>query len=121
MTPKNPESRSPKLLSPLSLLIFVTTVLAGGVASAALVHRLVDGGAGFSYLALFLGAFFSGLGWSLPETIVETIVFLLITCVMGGVALVFFQSEMLRVAVIAFVSGFNIGKLAGGVYRELGG
>ncbi len=93
-------------------------MLAGGIASTALVHRLVDGGAGYSLLPFILGAVFCGLGWLLAETIVETIVLLLITGVMGAVALILLQSEILRVVVIAFVCGFNVGKLVGGVHRE---
>jgi hypothetical protein len=102
----------------VKMFLLIASILAGGFASAMAAHWLVDGGAGISYLALFLGAFFSGLGWSLAENIGETIVFLLITGVLGGVALIFLSSEMLRIIVIAFLCGFNIGKLAGGIYRE---
>ena len=100
------------------MLLLIASILAGGFTSAVAAQWLVDSGAGTSYLALFLGAFFSGLGWSLAENIGETIVFLLITSALGGVALIFLRSEMLRIIVIAFLCGFNIGKLAGGVCRE---
>jgi hypothetical protein len=99
-------------------LFLAASMLAGGLASAALAHRLIDDGAGSSFLPLALGAAFGGLGWLLAENIGEAIVFLLITSFMGAMALFYLQSETLRIVVIAFLCGFNIGKLAGGVYRE---
>ena len=99
-------------------LLLTASMLAGGLASAALAHRLIDGGSGSGLLSLVLGAVFVGLGWLLAENIVEAVVFLLITVVLGAVALIFLRSVMLRIIVIAFLCGFNVGKFAGGVYRE---
>jgi hypothetical protein len=101
------------------VLLLATSMLAGGLASVVLAHKLVDGETDFGLLPLVLGAVFGGLGWMLPETIIETVIFLLITGVMGAVALVFLQSETLRIVVIAFLCGFNVGKLAGSIYREV--
>lgn len=101
------------------VLILAASMLAGGVASVALAHRLIDGGAGVGILSFILGSVFAGLGWwLLAETIVETIIFLLFTAVIGLVALLHLRSETLRIVVIAFLCGFNIGKLAVSVYRE---
>ena len=96
------------------------SMLAGGLASMALAHRLIDGGTGPGILPLVLGTVFTGLGWMLAENVGETIVFLIITAIMGTVALIFLQSGTLRIFVIAFLWGFNIGKVAGGIYREYG-
>jgi len=100
------------------VLLLAASMLAGGLASVALAHRLIDGGPGSGFLPFVLGAVFVGFGWLLAENIVEAVVFLLITAVLGAVALIFLRSEMLRIVVIAFLCGFNVGKFAGGVYRE---
>jgi len=102
----------------IKILLLIASILAGGFTSAMAAQWLINGGAGIFNLAFLLGAFFGGLGWSLAENIGETIVFLLITSVLGGVALIFLNSEIPRTVVIAFLCGFNIGKLAGGIYRE---
>jgi hypothetical protein len=94
-------------------------MLAGGGASAALAHRLIDGSAGSGLLPFVLGAVFGGLGWLMAENIGEAIVFLLITAALGTVMLVFLPSQTLRIVVIAFLGGFNVGKFAGGVFREV--
>lgn len=120
MTLKLPESGRPKLLSPLTFILFVATILGGGLASALASQWLAAGGAGTFNLAFFLGSFFAGLGWSLAETVFETMVFLVITGVLGALALIYLESGILRAVVIAFVCGFNIGKLAGAVHREPG-
>ena len=86
----------------------------------ALAHRLIDGGTGSGFLPLILGAVFGGLGWMLAENIGEAIFLLLVTVVLGSVVLVYIQSDLLRIVVIAFLCGFNIGKFAGGVYRDVG-
>jgi len=101
------------------VLLLATSMLAGGGASAALAHKLIDGSAGSGFLFFVLGAGFGGLGWLMDENIGEAIVFLLITTVLGTVALVFLSSETLRIVVIAFLCGFNVGKLARGVYKEV--
>ena len=81
--------------------------------------RLVEGGARPDLLPVGLGVVFAVLGWFLAENIGEAIAILLATAVLGGVALVFLESATLRIVVIAFLCGFNCGKLAGGVYLEL--
>ena len=102
----------------IKILLLIASILAGGFTSAMAAQWLITGGAGIFNLAFLLGAFFGGLGWSMAETMVENVVFLVITTVLAGVAFIFLQSEMLRTVVIAFLCGFNIGKITGTIYRE---
>jgi hypothetical protein len=92
------------------------SMAAGGFASAVLAHRLVDGG--FGLLPIVLGAVFAGVGWLLGENIGDAAFLLLLTGLVGAVVLAYLQGERLRIIVIAFVCGFNIGKIIGGIYRE---
>jgi hypothetical protein len=109
----------PEKLTAVGVLLLAASMLAGGLASVALVHWLIGGRAGSGLLPLVLGAVFGGLGWLLAENIGEAAALLLLTGIVGAFALAFLQSESLRIVVIAFLCGFNVGKLAGGVYREL--
>jgi hypothetical protein len=102
------------------VLLLAISMAGGGITSIAVAHRLVDGGDGFGFLSLVLGAVFGGLGWLLAENIGEAILLLLFTVALGAVILVYIQSDVLRIVVITFLCGFNIGKFAGGVYREFG-
>ena len=99
----------------------VVSILAGGFASAALTHRLVDGGGVFDCRSFILGAVFGGIGWFLAENLGEAAFLLLLTGIVGAVTLSYLQSEIWRIVVIAFLCGFNIGKICGGIYREYGG
>jgi hypothetical protein len=100
------------------VLVMAGSILAGGLTSAALVQRLVDGAGGMGLLPLVLGAAFAGMGWFLAENIGDAAYFLLLTGLVGAVTLAFLHSGPWRTVVIAFLCGFNTGKVLGSIYRE---
>ena len=100
------------------ILLMAVSMVAGAFGSAVLAHNLVDGAAGFGLWTLALGAVFGGVGWLLGENIGDAAFLLLLTGLVGAVLLAFLQGEMLRIVVIAFLCGFNTGKIIGGIYRE---
>ena len=104
----------------ISLLVMALSILGGGLASALLTRWLVEGRVGFGYLSFTLGALFGGAGWFLAENIGEAAFLLLGTGALGAVILTHLQSELWRIVVIAFLCGFNMGKIGGGIYREYG-
>jgi len=99
-------------------LLMAASMAAGGVAAAALAHRLVGGVGVLDLLPLLLGAAFGCLGWFLGENIGDAAFLLLLTGLVGAVAFTILQGETVRTLVIAFVCGFNIGKVIGAIYRE---
>ena len=99
-------------------LFMAITILAGALGSAALARWILGGDAGFRLLPLILGAVWGGVGWLLAENIGDAAFLLLITGLVGAVVLAYLPSETLRVAVIAFLCGFNVGKVGGSIYRE---
>ena len=96
------------------------SLLGGALGSALVVHRVVPALAGWPFLPLFLGALFGALGWLLAENLGEAVILLLETAFPGLVVLFFLESQTWRILTISFLCGFNIGKLAGGIYRESG-
>ena len=108
-------SRKP---APIGALLLGMSMSAGGLASTALAGILIHGKVQLDLLPVMIGAVFAGLGWLFTETIVESIVFLVITAVMGFIALTYIESTILRIMIIAFVCGFNIGKIGGGINKE---
>ncbi len=107
-----------KSVTGIWILLLIVSMLAGGLASAALASRLEVGEGGLGFLPLILGTIFGGIGWFLAENIGDAAFLLLITGSAGAVVLVYLQSETLRIVTIAFLCGFNIGKICGGIYRE---
>jgi hypothetical protein len=102
----------------MSLLFMALSILVGGLASFVVARWLVEGGAAWSYLSFILGVLFAGAGWFLAENIGEAAFLLLGTGVLGAVILAYVQSDLWRIVVIAFLCGFNLGKIGGGIYRE---
>jgi hypothetical protein len=102
----------------ISLLVMALSIPGGGLASFLMVRWLVDGGAALGCLSFILGALFAGAGWFLAENIGEAAFLLLGTGALGAVVLTHLQSDLWRIVVIAFLCGFNMGKVGGGIYRE---
>ena len=102
----------------MGIVFMVFSMAAGGLVSAALAPRLAVEPGGSILWSLILGAVFSGVGWLLAENIGDAAFLLLLTGLVGAAALTYVQSQALRVVVIAFVCGFNIGKVSGSIYRE---
>ena len=102
------------------VFFLAVSLLGGALGSALAIHWLVRTGDGWAPLPLVLGALFGGLGWLLAENLGEAVTLLLATAFPGLVVLVFLENQTWRILTIAFLCGFNIGKLAGGFYRESG-
>ena len=107
-----------KSVTGIWLLLLTVSMLAGGFASAALASRLTGWEGGLGLVPLVLGAVFGGIGWFLAENIGDAAFLLLITGSAGAVVLAYLQSQTLRLITVAFLCGFNIGKICGGIYRE---
>ena len=96
------------------------SILGGGLVSVVMTQWLIDGRATFGYLSFALGALFGGLGWFLAENIGDAAFLLLGTGALGAVVFTHLESELWRIVMIAFLCGFNLGKIGGGIYREYG-
>lgn len=98
--------------------VLAGSMVGGALASALSTHWLASPGTGCETLSLILGAAFGFLGWFLSENLGDAVVVLMGTAFPGLVVLSFLQDETLRIMAIAFLCGFNIGKLMGGIYKE---
>jgi hypothetical protein len=106
--------------SKASLMVMALSILGGGLASALMTRWLVEGSIDFGFLSFTLGALFGGAGWFLAENIGEAAFLLLGTGALGAVILTHVQSDLWRIVLIAFLCGFNMGKIGGGIFREYG-
>jgi hypothetical protein len=104
----------------MSLLVMALSILGAGLASVVMTRWLLEARGGFGYLSFTLGTLFGGVGWLLAENIGDAAFLLLGTGAVGAVVLTHLQSELWRIVVIAFLCGFNMGKIGGGIYREYG-
>lgn len=93
-------------------------MIGGALASTLLPHWFFGVSILWNPSALLLGAAFGFLGWFLSENLGDSVVVLIQTVFPGLVVLSYLNNEMWRTLAIAFICGFNTGKLIGGIRRD---
>jgi hypothetical protein len=102
----------------ISSLLMAVSVIGGGLISAFVVRWQAGTQSPWDPLPLILGAVFGALGWLLAENLGDAVVILFGTSLPGMVILAYLDNGTFRILIFAFLCGFNIGKLTGGIYRE---